>query len=50
MSSEASMEDGAIFEDTSHIIRTALEKTYAVNSGKTGIAQSSFEIALNQLI
>lgn len=50
MSEDVSLADGAIFEDTSHIIKAALEKTYAANSNKTGIAQSSFEIALKQLI
>jgi len=50
MSSETSLEDEAIFTDTSNIIKAGLEKTYAVHKSKTGIAQSSFEIALKQLI
>ena len=50
MTDEASMIDGAIFEDTSHIIKAALEKAHAKNPQRTGIAQASFEIALNQLI
>jgi glutamate dehydrogenase/leucine dehydrogenase len=50
MSSETSLEDEAIFTDTSNTIKAGLEKTYAVHKSKTGIAQSSFEIALNQLI
>lgn len=50
MSNETSLEDEAIFTDTSNIIRAGLEKTYAVHKSKTGIAQSSFEIALKQLI
>jgi len=50
MSEEAYLADGAIFEDTSHIIKAALEKTHAINPLKTGIAKSSFEIALKQLI
>ncbi|MDH5476385.1 MAG: amino acid dehydrogenase [Cyclobacteriaceae bacterium] len=50
MSDEAFLADGAIFEDTSHIIKAALEKSHAVNPLKTGIAKTSFEIALKQLI
>ncbi len=50
MESEASMEDEAIFNDISQTIRKALEKTRKTNSSKTKIAQTSFEIALNQLI
>lgn len=50
MSEEAFLADGAIFEDTSHIIKAALEKSYAVNTSRTGIAKTSFEIALKQLI
>jgi glutamate dehydrogenase/leucine dehydrogenase len=50
MESEASMEDEAIFNDISDTIRKALEKTRKTNSSKTKIAQTSFEIALNQLV
>ncbi len=42
--------DKGIFEDTSLIIQQALQKTYAVHSGKTGIAKAAFEIALKQLV
>lgn len=42
--------DEGIFEDTSNIIKTAMAKTHAKNSSKTGIAKAAFEIALNQLI
>lgn len=42
--------DQGIFEDTSSIIKEALQKTYTKNSGKTGIAKAAFEIALNQLV
>jgi glutamate dehydrogenase/leucine dehydrogenase len=42
--------DNGIFEDTSKIIREALEKTHAVNSKKTEIAKTAFEIALKQLV
>lgn len=50
MESEVSMDDEAIFTDISKTIRTALEKTKAINPAKTGIAQASFEIALKQLV
>jgi len=50
MEREVSMDDQSIFDDISHTIRKALEKTKAVNPDKTGIAQASFEIALQQLI
>ena len=50
MSNEVSLEDKDIFGDTSNIIKQALMKTHAVNPKKTGIAKSSFEIALKQLI
>ncbi len=42
--------DQGIFEDTSNIIKEALQKTHAKNSSKTGIAKAAFEIALNQLV
>ena len=50
MESEVSMDDKAIFNDISTIIRRALEKTHKVNPAKTGIAQASFESALKQLV
>lgn len=42
--------DRGIFEDTSEIIKTALQATYQKNPQKTGIAKAAFEIALKQLI
>lgn len=42
--------DQGIFEDTSSIIKKALEAAHVVNPGKTGIAKAAFEIALKQLI
>jgi glutamate dehydrogenase/leucine dehydrogenase len=45
-----SIEDRLIFEDTSLIIRNALENTYNQHSEKTGIAKAAFEIALQQLV
>ncbi len=50
MENEVSMEDQAIFEDISKTIRKALEKTKAANSSKNGIAQTSFEQALQLLV
>lgn len=50
MEHEVNMKDEDIFNDISITIKRALEKTKKVNSGTTGIAQSSFEIALNQLV
>jgi hypothetical protein len=42
--------DQAIFDDVSQTIRIALEKTAAENPGKTKLAESSFKIALAQLV
>ena len=42
--------DHDIFEDTSKIIREALEDTYKLNPTKTGIAKAAFEVALKQLV
>ncbi|MCA6078178.1 Glu/Leu/Phe/Val dehydrogenase dimerization domain-containing protein [Fulvivirga sedimenti] len=50
MENEVSMEDEAIFTDVSERIRLALENTYKKSTSKFGIAQTSFEIALGQLI
>ncbi|MBZ0246079.1 MAG: amino acid dehydrogenase, partial [Cyclobacteriaceae bacterium] len=50
MEHEVNMKDEDIFNDISKTIKRALEKTKKVNPGTTGIAQSSFEIALNQLV
>ena len=44
------IEDKEIFNDTSVIIKKALEKTYKKNDSRTKIAKTAFEIALNQLI
>lgn len=45
-----SITDNGIFEDTSEIIRAALEKTHNANPNKTEIAKTAFEIALKQLV
>ena len=50
MQSDIKMTDSAIFADTSATIEDALKKSYSINSSKTNIAQTAFEIALNQLI
>ncbi|MEQ1586116.1 MAG: Glu/Leu/Phe/Val dehydrogenase dimerization domain-containing protein [Cyclobacteriaceae bacterium] len=50
MEREVSMTDEAIFSDISQIIKTALEKTRKISNSKTKVAQTSFEIALKQLV
>ncbi|OKL40719.1 Glu/Leu/Phe/Val dehydrogenase dimerization domain-containing protein [Pontibacter flavimaris] len=50
MESEVEITDEAIFSDTSHIIRKALEKSHGKHGQKTEIAKTSFEIALSQLL
>lgn len=50
MEAEVKMSDEAIFNDISNCISKALERTYEKNASSTGIAQTSFELALNQLI
>ena len=50
MESETSLDDKAIFGDISNTIRKGLEKTRHANASKTKIAQTSFEIALRQLV
>ena len=42
--------DKGIFEDTSSTIENALKAAHAKTPGKTGIAKTAFEIALNQLV
>ena len=44
------LEDKAIFDDTSNIIKNALIKSHAKNPSKTHIAKTAFENALNQLV
>ena len=50
MNPESEMIDTAIFEDTSTTIMKALKETHQINSSKTDISKTAFEIALNQLI
>ncbi|MDO5978135.1 Glu/Leu/Phe/Val dehydrogenase dimerization domain-containing protein [Flavivirga spongiicola] len=50
MERKVQITDEAIFNDTSNIIRDALQKVYNKNESKTEISATAFEIALNQLI
>jgi glutamate dehydrogenase/leucine dehydrogenase len=44
------MQDKAIFDDTSNIIKQALQKTFKRSASKTKICSTAFEIALKQLV
>ena len=44
------MTDASIFEDTSDIIKDAIQKAYDKNNSKTHISKTAFEIALSKLI
>jgi len=50
MGEEVEITDKAIFQDTSHIIKEALEKTHAVNHAKTGITKKALELSIGQLV
>jgi len=50
MQSNAELSDEAIFNDTSLVIKNAIQTTYNKRSNKTLIAQTAFEIALNKLL
>jgi glutamate dehydrogenase/leucine dehydrogenase len=50
MSDHVVLTDEAIFSDVSNTISEALKRTYEKNSGKTGLAMTSLEIALKQLV
>lgn len=50
MQTNAIVEDKEIFEDVSTIIKNALERVYQKNNSTTKIAQTAFEIALQQLV
>ena len=50
MEKRVSMNDEAIFNDTSNTIKRALEIAYAKNESKTHISETAFEIALKELI
>ncbi len=44
------MTDESIFEDTSEIIKKAIQAAHAKNNSKLNISKTAFEIALNKLI
>ena len=50
MERKVEMTDKAIFDDTSKIIKKALQKTFTRNASKTSISETAFEIALKELI
>ncbi|ESU20935.1 Glu/Leu/Phe/Val dehydrogenase family protein [Flavobacterium cauense R2A-7] len=50
MEKKVAMTDEAIFNDTSEIIKAAIQKTYDVSSVKKNISARAFEIALKQLV
>ncbi|WP_111669018.1 Glu/Leu/Phe/Val dehydrogenase dimerization domain-containing protein [Algoriphagus litoralis] len=50
MSDDAAVTDEAIFSDVSTTIKEALKKTHLDNPEKTKLAQTSFKIALTQLV
>ena len=50
MERKVQMTDEAIFNDTSNIIKQAMQKVYNKKQTKTGISETAFEIALDQLI
>ena len=50
MEKKVQMTDEAIFNDTSEIIRTAIENAHKISQDKKNISASAFEIALKQLV
>lgn len=50
MEKKVDMTDESIFNDTSEIIKNAIQKTYEVSSDKKNISARAFEIALKQLV
>ena len=50
MEKKQTMDDEAIFNDTSATIRKAIENVHALNKAKTNISHTAFEIALKQLV
>ncbi|NVK48324.1 MAG: amino acid dehydrogenase [Cyclobacteriaceae bacterium] len=50
MSEQVEVTDEAIFSDVSQTIETALRKTHSQNPDKTKLSESSFKIALAQLV
>ena len=50
MEKKVQMTDEAIFNDTSDIIKKAIEKTHALGTDTKNISARAFEIALKQLV
>lgn len=50
MERRVAMTDEAIFEDTSKIIKKALQNTFKRNASKVDVSKTAFEIALKELI
>ncbi|NER18648.1 Glu/Leu/Phe/Val dehydrogenase dimerization domain-containing protein [Spongiivirga citrea] len=50
MERKVQMTDEAIFNDTQHIIKQAIQNIFDNNNSKTNISSTAFEIALKQLI
>jgi len=50
MEQKVQMTDDAIFNDTSNIIKKALQKVHDINQSLVGISETAFEIALKQLL
>ena len=50
MEKKVQMTDEAIFSDTSNTIKNAIQKAHELNSSKTNISATAFEIALKQLV
>ena len=50
MEKKVSMTDEAVFNDTSEIIKRAIQNVHTQNSAKTNISHTAFEIALKQLV
>ena len=50
MEKKVQMTDEAIFNDTSEIIKKAIQNAYAINPDKKNISATAFEIALKQLV
>ena len=50
MERKVQMTDEAIFNDTSMVIRKALQEVHKNNPSKIGVSETAFEIALRQLI
>jgi glutamate dehydrogenase/leucine dehydrogenase len=50
MEGRVTMEDSAIFNDTSEVIRNAILNIFKENPSKRNLSQTAFEIALKQLI